>query len=168
MSWFKPTTLLDKAYELGLLLKGASAALELIGAILLVLVPKHTAVSVVLRLTQNELLTDPHDLAAHTLFDATQSLWGTAHNFTIAYLLVHAVIKLIIVIGLLRNVRWAFPFSFVTLCLMIMYQLYEIAIRPGPGMVALTVFDLFILWLIRREYQKFRLHLVQSDEVAAV
>jgi len=82
----------------------------------------------------------------------------------VAYLWVHAVIKLVAVIGLLRNKLWAYPFSLVTLGLFMVYQMVSIVVRPTFGMIFLTVFDAFVLWLIYREYLKNRSSLIKDQE----
>jgi uncharacterized membrane protein len=34
------------------------------------------------------------------------------------------------------------------------YQLYRIALEPTVGLVALTIFDAFVVWLTWREWRK--------------
>lgn len=154
MSWFKPTTLLDKIFEGSLLLKGISALLETIGAALLIFIPSHSAMNFVGTITQQELFEDPNDFISNLLINSTNSLWSSSHTFAILFLVIHAAIKFTIVIGLLKNLRWAYPFSFIALILMILYQCYELIIHFSIGMLLLTLFDLFILWLVWREYKK--------------
>ncbi|MBC7565135.1 DUF2127 domain-containing protein [Candidatus Saccharibacteria bacterium] len=155
MSRFKPTSLLDKIFEGSLLLKGLSAILETIGAALLIFIPSQTAKQFVGAVTQQELFQDPRDFVSQALVNGTNSLWSSSHTFAIVYLIVHAAIKFTIVIGLLKNLRWAYPFSFIALITIILYQCYELIIHFNVGMLLLTIFDLFILWLVWREYQKF-------------
>lgn len=75
--------------------------------------------------------------------------------FLVIYLLIHAAIKLVSVVGLLMNKRWAYPFALITLGILVLYQLHEIIfVKPSIFMILLTVFDVFILWLIWREYKQ--------------
>ena len=157
--WFRPTTLLDKLFEFSLLIKAVTATLEVIGAILLMVVPSQAAVDFVHHITQRELYENHHSAIAHTVTEWVNSLWLTSHGFAITFLLVHAAIKYTIVFGLLRNKRWAYPFGFSTLILMMAYQLYDIVVHFSWGMVVLFVFDIFVLWLVWREYQKLPEHL---------
>lgn len=72
-----------------------------------------------------------------------------------AYLFIHAAVKLTAVIGILKNQLWAYPFSLIALGLMTLYQVWDIVfVQARLGMVVLTIFDCFILWLIWREYQR--------------
>jgi len=60
---------------------------------------------------------------------------------------------------LLRNKLWAYPVSLVVLGLFIVYQLYRFSYTHGFGLIVLTVFDVFVMGLIWREYRLVRRHL---------
>lgn len=156
MSWYHPSTLLDKIFEGGIIIKGVTGVLEFIGGLLLFFVDPKVIQNFLVFITQKELLEDPHDKLATFLLQSTQHLVN-GKTFIILYLWIHAIIKLIAVIGILRNQLWAYPFSMITLGLLMLYQLYHIMfVKPSIGMILLTIFDLFILWLIKREYEKLR------------
>lgn len=158
MSWYHPSSLLDKVFEGGIIVKGISGALEFIGGFLLFFVDTSQIRRFIAFLTQKELLEDPHDKIATILLHSTQHLGSGNKAFIIAYLWIHAFIKLIAVIGILRNLLWAYPFSLITLGLFMLYQLYTIFfVSPSIGMILLTIFDVFILWLIWREYGKAKI-----------
>jgi uncharacterized membrane protein len=61
-----------------------------------------------------------------------------------------------LVIALLLNKLWAYPCMIVVLLIFIGYQLYRIALHPGVGLIALTVFDALIVALTWREYHRQR------------
>ncbi len=164
MSWYKPTTLLDKIFEGGIILKGISGALEFLAGLLLLFVSPQALHNFIMFLTQRENLEDPHDKFVSLLLHSTQHLLASGTTFLLAYLWIHAFIKLIAVIGILRNYMWAYPFSLITLGLLMLYQVYSISIQPSLGMILLTIFDIFILWLISREWGKAKLNLVQVNE----
>lgn len=154
MSWYRPSSLLDKIFEGGIIIKGATGALEFIGGLLLLFVDPSAIHQFIVLVTQKELLGDPRDILANFLVHSTQHLGGS-RTFVITYLWIHAVIKLIAVIGILKNQLWAYPFSLLTLGLLMMYQVYSIVfVTPSTGMIVLTIFDVFILWLIWREWSK--------------
>jgi uncharacterized membrane protein len=159
MSWYHPSSLLDRVFEGGIIIKGISGALEFIGGLLLLFVSPAAIHSFLVFVTQQETIEDPNDRVVSLLLNTSQHLFSGGTAFVIAYLWVHAAIKLIAVIGILRNYLWAYPFSLVTLGLFMLYQLYTISIHPTIGMVLLTLFDIFILWLIWREYGKAKLML---------
>jgi uncharacterized membrane protein len=71
----------------------------------------------------------------------------------------HGVVKLALVVGLLRNKLWAYPASLIALGLFIVYQLYRYSYTHGIGLIVLTAFDVFVMWLIWHEYRLVRQHL---------
>lgn len=157
MSTFHPTNLFDKIFEGGIFLKGVSGLLELLGGGLLLFISPARMHNFIAFVTQRELLEDPHDKVANLIVHSTQNFGSGSRAFIIVYLWIHAAIKLVAVIGILKNQLWAYPFSLITLGLLMFYQLYTIFfVHPTVGMVLLTIFDIVILWLIWREYGKVK------------
>lgn len=160
MSWYKPKDLLDRTFEVAISLKGLDGVLEVIGGLILLLVTPATINRIVAALTQHELSQDPHDFLAMHLLNSAQGLTKGSVLFASIYLLSHGVVKIVLVVALLRNQLWAYPWMIVFLFLFIVYQIYRIVlVPPSPGLVALTLFDLFVVWLTYREYQKQRYRL---------
>jgi len=165
MSTFHPTSLFDKVFEGGIILKGASGAIEFLTGLVLLFVSPAAIHNFLAIITQRELIEDPHDKIANFLLHHTQHIGTGSRVFIIAYLWIHAVIKLIAVIGIIKNQLWAYPFSLVTLGLLMLYQLYTIFfVHATVGMTLLTIFDAFILWLIWREYGKVKTTLLHDTQ----
>jgi uncharacterized membrane protein len=154
MSWYHPSSILDKIFEGGIILKGITGGFEFLGGLFLLFVDPASLHKFLTFITQREVTEDPHDKIAHLILNSSQHFNSGNKAFAIAYLWLHAGIKLIAVIGILRNKLWAYPFSLVTLGLLMLYQVYSIATRFSVGMLLLTIFDVFILALIWREYSK--------------
>lgn len=159
--------LLDTTFNITLLLKGLDGLLELVGGILLIVVSPQTIDHFAHRLTQHELSQDPHDFVAHHLLRLTANLHNT-QTFGAAYLLTHGLVKIVIVIGLLRREHWAYYVAFVFLGGFVVYQIYRMTYAPSAGLALLTVFDLFIIWLTWREYQRMRSERARSPGLARV
>jgi uncharacterized membrane protein len=157
MAWFKSKDLLDRTFEIGIVLKGLDGLLELVGGALLLVVSPGAINRIVIALTQHELSEDPQDFVATHLLRVSHGLTGSAVGFAAAYLLLHGIVKVVLVLALLRNKIWAYPWMIVFLVAFIGYQLYRIVLDPTFGLIALTVFDAIIVWLTWREYQKQRL-----------
>ena len=69
-------------------------------------------------------------------------------------MLSHGAAKVVLVALMLRDKLWAYAWMIDLLVAFIVYQLYRIAIvKFSIGLVALTVFDLILVWLTWREYQ---------------
>lgn len=165
MSWYHPSSLLDKVFEGGIIIKGLTGLLEFLGGLLLFFVDPASIHRFVTFITQEELLNDPHDKVANYLLHATQHIGNGSKTFAIAYLWLHALIKLIAVIGILKNQLWAYPFSLITLGTLMLYQIYSIVfVKVSVGMILLTIFDVFILGLIWREYGIVRSKLIEDQE----
>jgi len=152
--WFHPQGLLDRTFEISIILKGLDGLLELIGGVLLLVVSPTTISLLIARVTQHELSRDPDDFIATHLLRFGNGLTGSAVRFAAAYLLVHGIVKVVLVLALLRNKLWAYPWLIITLVVFIGYQLYRIALEPTVGLVALTIFDAFVVWLTWREWRK--------------
>ena len=134
-------------------MKGLDGLLELVGGVLLIVVSPATLDHVAHQLTQHELAQDPHDYFAHHLLRLTANLHNT-QLFGAIYLLTHGLVKLVVVVGLFLRQRWAYPVAFVFLGGFVIYQLYRLTYAPSAGLALLTAFDLFIIWLTWREYQR--------------
>ena len=91
--------------------------------------------------------------------------WAARHfplseqHFYAFYLLSHGLVKAVIVVGLLREKMWAYPASFVVFSAFIAYQLYRYSYTHDVGLIALSVFDLFVIGLAAHEYRLLRKHL---------
>ncbi len=156
MAWFHPKTLLDKSFEIGIILKGINGSLELIGGVLLLVIPGNAIMHFAHWLTQSELDDDPRDfVATHILHYGTQLSKG--HNlFAILFLLTHGAVKVALVIALLRQKLWAYPWALVALVLFLVYQAWLLVTRPTFFMALLTALDVIIIWLVWREWQKVK------------
>jgi uncharacterized membrane protein len=153
---FRPQDWLDRVFEIGIIGKGLNGTAELIGGLLLLFLTPGRIHHLVASLTQGELSEDPHDFVATHLLHTASGLTGKALLFGAVYLLAHGIVKIVLVIALLLNKLWAYPWMIVVLVLFIGYQSYRIALAPTVGLIALTVFDLVIVILTWREYRRQR------------
>jgi len=147
------SALLDKTFRISLILKGLDGVLELVGGVLLLLVSPAQMGSVVRFLTQHELSEDPHDLVATTLVHLAGTLTVSATLFGAIYLLLHGLVKVALVWAVLKDKLWAYPWMVAFLLIFIAYQGYELVVAFTWGMVLLTAFDIFIVWLTLHEYR---------------
>jgi len=149
---------IHQIFELGVLLKGAHAVIECVGGVALALMAPGTIAALVNAWTQEELVEDPNDFIAGHLLSWAQHISIATQNFYAFYLLSHGVVKLLLVIGLLRGKLWSYPASIVAMIVFIAYQVYRFTITPSAGLVALTVFDVAMIWLIWHEWRVVREH----------
>ncbi len=69
------------------------------------------------------------------------------------YLAVRGLIKVFLIWAMLKKQLWAYPASLAVLALFVLYQLYQIYTTHSIILVAFTLFDLVVMYFIRREYQ---------------
>lgn len=154
MEWFKPKSLLDRTFEVGIILKGLDGVLELLGGLLLLLVSPDTINRLAVTITQGELSQDPHDFIANRILHTAHHLTGSSLLFGALYLLSHGIVKIVLVAALLRNKLWAYPWMIAFLGVFIIYQIYRVVLDHSLSLTALTIFDAFIAWLTWREYKQ--------------
>ena len=81
------------------------------------------------------------------MLSASTKLFGNV------YLIARGLAKVVLVVGLLRGKRWAYPVAIAFLGLFIAYQCYRLSYQFSLGLLPLTLFDGIIVALIWREYR---------------
>lgn len=148
----KSSTALDRTFKVSIALKGIDGALEIIGGVALLFVAPSTLQQWARTLTAHELAQDPHDFIANHLLHSASQLSHSTTLFGAIYLLSHGLAKVVLVIALLREQLWAYPWMIALLGVFIIYQLYRLTYRVTIGLTLLTLFDAFVVWLTAREY----------------
>ena len=150
---------IHQVFLLSVLLKGAHAVIECAGGLALALISTSAIANLVNRSTQEELIEDPKDILATHLLGWAQNFSVATKHFYAFYLLSHGVVKLLLVVGLLKRKLWSYPASLIVFGLFILYQLYRFSYTGGAGLIALTVLDVVVMFLIWHEYGLVRRHL---------
>jgi len=156
MNWYQPKSWLDKTYQIGLFIKGFDGALELIGGLLLVLVSPSMVTGIARFLTQREITQDPHDFIATHILALGEALAHGQHLFASLFLLTHGAVKIALVVALLKQKEWAYPWALGVLAIFLIYQAYTMLVKPSFGMAFLTVVDVVVISLVWREWRKIR------------
>ena len=133
--------------------KGVAGLLETIGGLLLLFIPHTRLNALVVFLTAPELAEDPTDRIATLLQRTVHELAADTKLFASGYLIVHGIIKVFLVAGLLGCRLWSYPVSLWFLASFIAYQAYRFFFTGSLWMIALTIVDLIVAFLIWREYQ---------------
>lgn len=142
----------DRLFRIGMVLKGADGALEIAGGIVLLFVSPASIQHFVRALTAHELSEDPRDYIANHLLHSVVHLNRGLTLFGAVYLLSHGLAKVALVVLVLREKLWAYPWMIALLGLFIAYQVYRLTVHFSAGITALTVFDCVLVWLTWREY----------------
>jgi uncharacterized membrane protein len=128
----------------------------LIGGFALLWVPPGAIQQFVARLTENEIIADPHDFIATHLRAAVAPLSSNAQLFAAIYLLSHGIIKAVLVYGLVRDKLWAFPWAIGIFAAFGVYQVYRYFVQPSGWLIALTVLDVFVILLTWAEWRRVK------------
>jgi uncharacterized membrane protein len=105
---------------------------------------------------ENKLLLYPNDLLAPYVLNLLSHISANTVMFLVFYLIIHGIIKLVLVIGLLRNKLYMYPIAIWVFILFIFYQIYRFTFTHSIMLVVLTLFDAFIIWLTWHEYHYLR------------
>jgi uncharacterized membrane protein len=152
-----PRDRLDVAFRVSISLKGIDGVLEIVGGVVLLFVAPATLQRWARTLTAHELAQDPHDFVAQHVLHSASTLSRSTTLFGAVYLLTHGIAKVVLVVALLREQLWAYPWTIALLGAFIAYQLYRLTYRISTLLVLLTVFDVFVLGLTVLEYRRRRI-----------
>src|SRR5260221_4799239 len=111
-------------FDVSLVIKGIDGVLEIIGGIFFFFIQQNQLITITKLVVQRELIEDPQDFTANYLI-ATSHVSVSLQFFTAIYLLIHGVIKIVIVVGLLKNKLWAYPLGITVFSAFVLYQLYQ-------------------------------------------
>ena len=146
----------DRLFVVGIIFKGLDGVLELVGGALLLFVPPDKLKQLAILVTQPELTEDPDDFISNHILQGAAGLTDHVVLFAALYLLAHGVVKVVLVVALLLDKLWAYPWMIALLAIFILYQLYQLTQTPSLGLAALTVFDILIVVLTWHEYGRQR------------
>lgn len=147
---------LHQLFEASLLVKGVLASLEAAAGLGLLLTSNAFIQRFVDWLTHYEIAEDPHDKLASVARHYAEAFSIQTQHFYALYLLSHGALKLGMVIALAMGAMWAYPGAMVILAGFVVYQMYSWAGGGSMVLLALSAFDLFMIWLVWQEYQARR------------
>jgi uncharacterized membrane protein len=146
----------ERLFRLAMFVKGLDGAVELIGAIALLLVPATLVNQLVADVISRDLVGSPDGFLARHLVAGTAEFASGNRTFVILYLGLHGVVKLALVVALLRRWMPAYPVAAVVLSVFVAYELYR-AVRTGSVVLpVLAAVDILIIVLVVREYLLLR------------
>jgi len=149
-------TLLHWLFRIGIVFKGLDGLAELVGGFLFIFFSRDAMSDFVDRYTRPLLQWDPDNVIAHSLRHSFDQMSTGGKIFVAIYLLGHGAIKLLLVVGLLREKRWVFPVAIVLLLGFIGFQIYRLCGHFSIGLVVFTVLDAVIVALVWNEYRSLK------------
>jgi len=108
------------------------------------------------KVTSTKIGEDSTDLIINFL-DSLLSLHPlTITYFLAAYLIFWGVVDIFLSACLLKHKLWAFPATLWLIAMFVAYMTYRLTITHSPILLVTILFDVFLIWLINREYKKLK------------
>jgi uncharacterized membrane protein len=140
-----PEKTIHRIFVISVAAKGLHALIEIAGGVALYLFSSDTIGRWVDHI-------DPHEWLARHVDLGEQ-------KFFAFYLLSHGILKGAVVVALLKEKLWAYPAAIALFGAFIAYQLYRYSFTHDVALIALSIFDLFVIALAVHEYRLLRKHL---------
>lgn len=152
----KPTTT-DKLFRIAIALKGLDGGIQVIGAIVLAVIPPAVIGGFAHAIVTRDLLGDQDGtLATHLTKAAAGFTGGDTRVFAILYLLLHGIVKLALVIAMLKKILPAYPVAAVVLAGFVVYELWRAVHTHSIALPFFAALDIVIIVLVLREYRQLR------------
>jgi uncharacterized membrane protein len=152
----KPTTT-DKLFRIAIALKGLDGGIQVIGAIVLAVIPPAVIGGFAHSIVTRDLLGDQNGtLATHLTKAAADFTGGDTRVFAILYLLLHGIVKLALVVAMLKKILPAYPVAAVVLAGFVVYELWRAVHTHSIALPFFAALDLVIIVLVLREYRQLR------------
>jgi uncharacterized membrane protein len=139
-----------------IMVKAIDGVLELFAGIILFTIDAAYIQNIIWLWTSDVLSEDPDNAVAHHVANAANHLSPHAKVFAAIYLILHGVLKLGLVWGMIRRIRWVYPLSAILLVGFIGYQIYRITQYFSFTLIFLTGLDSLIVLVILLEYARLR------------
>jgi uncharacterized membrane protein len=140
----------DVAFRVGLLIKGLDALFEVFGGVLLAQPSK--VARYVSALTQHDVFRH-HQVLAGNLDHLSQTIATHASLGEAAYLLVHGLAKVILIVAALRNKKWGFQGLILVLSIFMAIEFVRSITAREIFTGAFGLFDLVVVALVAKEYR---------------
>lgn len=144
-SWF---------FDAGLILKAANGVFELVVAFLVLVVPPDVILKMTVFITGGELSQDPDDPVMNAILQAAKAFTVRTHYLLALYLAAHGAAKVVLVWGILKEKKFAFPLFIAALGIFGSYETYRGLVRHEILLQILAAFDIILLLLTAREYRR--------------
>ena len=148
--------LFRRFFYIGLIVKGVYAVLEFFAGLFLFIISPDKLGNWVIGMALKELAEDRGGTIAHVLLSSAQQLQNSPRWFIAFYLASHALVKIVIIIGLLKKILWFYPAALVVFTAFGVYQIQRYTHTHSPVLLWFTVLDAVIIWLTWHEYKFYK------------
>lgn len=148
--------MLHRLFQGGIALKGMMGASEAVAGTLLLTTPPAGLHALVARAARFGLIARGEHPVFARILRAGETLPVGAQHFYAIYLLFHGVMKMVMVLLLWRQVRWAYPAAIIIQIAFVVFEALRWAETGNPVLLGLALLDLAIIGLILREWRARR------------
>ena len=143
-------------FEISLLIKTLNAIADIIGGIILWFTSKVVLVTFILNFFQNDLSDNPKDYISNFIVNFAEALAVCSQYFLSAYLLIHGIVKIFLLICLYKKKLWAYPTSIIVFSLLTIYESYTLYLNHSMWILSFTLLDIILVLLTSHEYGVLR------------
>ena len=143
---------LRELFDVGLLFKAAGGVFEILGGILIGVVPREFVARVADLVTAGELAGDPDDFVATHIRSFAHLYALHAHDLLAIVLALDGVVKVAVVALVLAGYRFALPLLVAALGVLGSYEAYRAITTGNVLLAAAVVLDVLLIFLARHEY----------------
>jgi uncharacterized membrane protein len=147
---------LHLTFEIGIFFKAFQAFLEIIAGAVLILTSQAAMSSIVSLFTEDLRADNPENVITKYGITLLNNFSPTTQHFVSVYLMIHGSIKLIVVIGLLKKIRWAYPAAGIVFTFFIVYQVQRFFHTHSPLLLFFAALDFLIILLTWHEYSSLK------------
>lgn len=141
-------------FEVGVFARGIQALFQFTVAIVIYRISDRTLLTIADRITAHELNKDPHDLVANFLLHHAHHITKAGQEYAALFFFVSSVINIILVAGLLTKRRIMYPIAEYLIAAFSLYQMYLFTNTLSLWLIAFTIYDGALIWLIHLEYRR--------------
>ncbi len=146
--------LLHHVFRWGVIAKGIYGIVEILAGVFIAVVGPTALQQWTDLIAQQQLLQDPDSSLALWIIRLVNGLTVSAVVFAAAYLIVHGIVKIGLLLAVATRRYRVYPWAIAVLVAFIGYQSYELVVHYSVGLLTLTVFDAAIVLLTWREYRR--------------
>jgi uncharacterized membrane protein len=151
-------------FEISLVIKGLNALADLAGGIIIWFTSKVVLVTFILNFFQNDLSDNPKDYIANFIVNSAETLAVSSQYFLAAYLLIHGIVKIFLLVCLYKRKLWAYPTSIIIFSLLIFYESYTFYLNNSMLILIFTILDIILVLLTGHEYGVLKKKLKNSKK----
>jgi uncharacterized membrane protein len=104
-----------------------------------------------------EIIEDPTNVFYAVVNNLLQHHPLSVTYFLSIYLIFWGLVDIFLSAALLKHKHWAFPTSLWLIVFFVIYELHRFSHTHSLMLLIFILIDIFIFWLIQREYKKFKL-----------